>query len=264
LRCIPYFSASKMNWLLNNIAEVKRAAKNETLAFGTVDSWLMWNLLEGNPQKTDETNASRTLLFNIKKKKWDESLMDIFGIPASSLPCVENSSGLFGRMKKEVVGETIPLMACVGDQEASMRAAGEKKGTTKITYGTGTFVMQTIGETYMLQEPFSTTLTPGRNGKSVYALEGKIEGSGKAVDTLLKKKKHLEPFLNILAKKVDTLIKKLPIQPKELIIDGGITQAKKLREIQEKISRIPVSEQTIYDGTSLGTAKIVEEEGSCS
>ncbi|MFN7088906.1 MAG: FGGY family carbohydrate kinase, partial [Candidatus Paceibacteria bacterium] len=168
-----YFSASKIKWILENVAETRQFVKNGELAVGTVDSWLLYHFLDSNRHFTDYTNAARTLLFDIKTLEWDLELLELFGIPPDILPQVLPSQSFFGDFKKSVFGFSLPLRAVCGDQQASMYSAGVEDGTTKVTYGTGTFVMQILGKKFALFDDFFTTLVPNSK-KPLYALEAKI------------------------------------------------------------------------------------------
>jgi glycerol kinase len=247
-----YFSASKINWLLNNVPEVKMAAEKECLACGTIDSWLIWNLSEKKDFVTDWTNASRTLLFNIKDKKWDEELLNLFGIPGEIMPKVEKSKGDFGILDSKVLGRAIPIRAVCGDQQSSLYAAGTKTGTTKITYGTGVFIMQVLGKDFSLVEDFFTTLAADGS----YALEAKVDHGGKEVESMLGDDKKLHAFLKNVAVEVDRYIKKIPIKPEKITIDGGVMRDGIVGSYQEEISGIKIDEQIVFDGTALGSAKL--------
>lgn len=254
-----YFSASKIRWVLDHVEETKSLLPASRLAFGTVDSWLLWNLCEDHPHVTDETNAARTLLFNIKTGKWDNKLLKSFDIPSAILPRVLPSKSTFGRLAS-ILSVPIPVKAVCGDQQASMYAAlrtDDSRGqTTKVTYGTGVFLMQSIGSTFARHQPFFTTLVPNAK-KAHYVLEAKIEGAATTVDRLLRHPVALRRYLLTLAKKVDVLIRKLPVQPNRLIIDGGITRDGLMAEIQSQVSGIPVITQPVFDGTALGVAHLL-------
>jgi glycerol kinase len=252
----PYFSASKIYWILQNVPEAKEVLRKNNLIFGTVDSWILWNFLENNPHLTDYTNASRTLLFNIKTSSWDKELLEIFQIPPEILPRVKPSQFFFGNLKKEILGFSLPVLAVCGDQQASLYAAGVKRGITKVTYGTGTFVMQVIGSRFITHNNFFTTLVPGRK-HPLYALEMKINDTGKQVEKVLQKKMPLGSILRAIAEKVDKILKNLPRKPKVLIVDGGITRDYKIVSIQRSVSEIKVKPQRTYDGTALGVAKLI-------
>jgi glycerol kinase len=252
----PYFSASKIWWILRNIPEAEQLVKKDNLIFGTVDSWILWNFLENHPHFTDYTNASRTLLFNIKTLAWDKELLKIFQIPAKILPTVKSSQFHFGNLKKDILGFPLAVLAVCGDQQASMYAAGVRKGTTKVTYGTGTFVMQIIGSRFATRDGFFTTLVPNAK-QPLYALEMKINDTGKQIEQCLQKKVPLEAVLKEIAGKVNAIIKKLPIKPKILIADGGIIRDYQAISVQTAVSKIFVKPQSIYDGTAFGVAKLI-------
>lgn len=252
----PYFSASKIWWVLNNVAEAENLLKNHELIFGTVDTWFLWNCLDGNPHFTDYTNASRTLLFNIQTLAWDKELLDLFIIPSEILPSFKPTQYVFGNLKREILDFSLPVLAVCGDQQAGLYAAGQDVGTTKATFGTGSFIMQKIGQSFSLIEPFFTTLTADRQQPN-YALEAKLDFYGNKIKSVLFNPEALKFTLTELAKKVDGYLKKLPIQIKNLVIDGGATRDGQLSSIQSEISQIPVRDQVIYDGTALGVAKML-------
>lgn len=258
-----YFSATKIGWMIKNIPAARSLLKQGRLCFGTVDSWIVWNFSLEHNHLTDETNASRTLLFNARTRQWDGDLLRIFKIPREILPRVIHSRSLFGRLRKDIIGFPLPILAVCGDQQASLYAALEKSrkskitGVTKITYGTGTFIMQIIGTTFSIRPHFFTTLVPdGR--KPLYALEAKIDCGGKKVERVLKKPKELKMLFHAMAKKIDRLIRRLPQKPGEIIIDGGVTRDEGLSAIQAEVSAIPIRKQTIFDGTALGAAMLVQ------
>ena len=254
----PYFSASKIRWILTHVPRAQTLLKENRLAFGTVDSWVLWNLAEHTPHHTDYTNASRTLIFNIKTLRWDGMLLKIFGIPKRILPRALPSVSKFGALKKEVVGHPIPILMMCGDQQASMYAAGIRSGATKVTYGTGTFIMQVLGPRFKTHADFFTTLIPdGR--KPRYALEAKIAGSGQEIENALRKHRALRPILKRLSSDVNAYLKKLPVPPKTLVIDGGATRDEYLRVAQSEISGVPVQKQKIFDGTALGVASRIRD-----
>lgn len=255
-----YFSASKIRWILDHVPSAKHLLAKDRLAFGTVDTWLLWNLCQNHPHLTDETNAARTLLFSLKTRQWDNDLLNAFTVPASLLPNVLPSKSLYGKLDPAILGQALPVGAICGDQQASMYAAmglqGSAKRTTKATYGTGIFVMQSLGKQLTINPSFFTTLLPSQEDPS-YVLEAKIEGAAKAVDRSLKHPESLQRCLLGLAKKVDLLIRKLPHAPDRLIIDGGITRDGLIAEIQSRVSGIPVIAQPVFDGTALGVARLL-------
>jgi len=253
LSMLPYFSASKISWLLENNPEIKLAHETGCLGVGTVDSWLIWNLSEEQNYSTDITNAGRTLLFDVRKRQWDKELFDIFGIPENLMPTVKKSRENYGMLKKEILGVDLPILAVCGDQQASLFAVGQAIGTTKITYGTGTFVMQIIGDQFALHDGYFTTLT----ADGTFAVEAKMDRGAKEVDKLLNDQQQLTTYLKSIATEVDVLIKSLPIIPDEIIIDGGVMRDGIVGKLQEEISEIKIVPQKMFDGTALGTAKLV-------
>ena len=160
-------------------------------------------------------------------------------------------------LKKEILGFSLPILAVCGDQQASLFAAGDKEETTKITYGTGTFIMQIIGKEFSLREGFFTTITAGGEN---FAIEAKVGRGAKEVLKLLWDKPALEKYLSEIAIDADKVIKKLPHKPTEIIIDGGVMRDGIVGKFQEEISGIKINEQKIFDGTALGAAKLVFEQ----
>ncbi len=187
-----YFSASKLAWILDNVPGARQRAERGELRFGTVDAWLIWNLTEGRVHATDYTNASRTMLFDIHKLRWDQELLDYFRIPASLLPQVRPSSGLFGTTGK--FGGSIPIAAAAGDQQAALFGqCGFQPGDVKSTYGTGGFLLMNTGkEAVRSRRGLLTTLAAGAGGEACYALEGSIFIAGAAIQWLRDEMKLLE------------------------------------------------------------------------
>ncbi|MCV9388298.1 glycerol kinase GlpK [Reichenbachiella ulvae] len=180
----PYFSATKVQWILDNVSGARRKAENGELLFGTIDTWLLWNLTEGESHLTDFTNASRTLLFNIAELKWDDELLEKFRIPREMLPEVTHSGYYFGTAKLQ--GAEIQITGVAGDQQASMFGQGcVEPGQAKNTYGTGCFILMNTGETIQhSKNGLLTTIALGFNGKIDYALEGSVFVAGAAVQWL--------------------------------------------------------------------------------
>jgi len=179
-----YFSGSKINWLLNNIPELDELIENDRLLFGTIDTWLIWNLTKGATHATDVSNASRTLIFNINNLCWDDELLELFKIPKSILPEVKESSDNFGSWEWD--GVEIPILGVAGDQQAAL--FGQccfKSGMVKNTYGTGCFMLMNTGENPVIsQNGLLTTIAWSINGKVIYALEGSVFIAGAAVQWL--------------------------------------------------------------------------------
>lgn len=179
-----YFSGTKVEWLLQNVpGAAARAAKGE-LAFGTVDSWLLWNLTGGRSHSTDYSNASRTLLFNIKTRQWDGPLLKILHVPPSVLPKVQASASRFGTTSsRSYLGEGVPILGMAGDQQAALFGQGcHEPGTLKNTYGTGCFLLLNLGKKHLLsRNKLLTTLACDGRGQPVYALEGAVFIGGAAI-----------------------------------------------------------------------------------
>ena len=186
----PYFSASKIVWLLDNIPGARQAAERGELAFGTVDSFLLWRLTGGRVHATDATNASRTMLFNIHSQDWDGELLDLLRIPRRLLPEVRDNSSEFGVTDGQLLGGEIPITGMAGDQQAA--AIGQaclRPGMVKATFGTGCFILQNIGDEAAISTAISddrlvTTLAYRLGGKPVYAVEGSIFNAGAALQWL--------------------------------------------------------------------------------
>jgi len=181
-----YFSGSKIKWLLDNVDGSRANAEKGKLAFGTIDSWLLWKLTGGSIHSTDYTNASRTMLFNIDEKKWDNELLQIFNIPKNLLPRVNNSSGKFGKTDKNIFGEAIPITGIAGDQQAALFGQScFEKGDTKCTYGTGCFLLINTGDNRINSTSgLLTTIACNSQGGPSYALEGSIFIGGAVIQWL--------------------------------------------------------------------------------
>ena len=179
-----YFSATKIAWILRNVKGAREMADNNELAFGTIDAWLIWKLTKGKVHATDYSNASRTLLYNIKDLTWDQKLLDFLKIPESMLPQVCPSSFHFGDF--ELNGNKIPIAGVLGDQQAALFGqACFEPGSAKNTYGTGCFVLMNTGDhLYYSKSGLVSTIAWGLDGKVEYALEGSIFIAGAAVQWL--------------------------------------------------------------------------------
>ena len=181
-----YFSASKINWLLENVEGARAKALNGELCFGTIDSWLVWNLTNGEEHLTDASNASRTMLFNIHDLDWDDELLEIFDIPREILPEVKNSSEVYGEVKTPNELNGIKISGIAGDQQAAL--FGQicfEKGSTKSTYGTGCFLLQNTGDKAVRSEnKLLTTIGWQIGDKCEYALEGSVFIGGAVVQWL--------------------------------------------------------------------------------
>lgn len=182
----PYFSGTKIAWILDNVAGVRERAERGELAFGTVDTWLIWQLTGGEVHATDATNAARTLIFNIHDNCWDADLCAILKIPQSLLPDVKDSADEFGMAKAELFGRELPILGVAGDQQAAtVGQACFEPGMVKSTYGTGCFALMNTGKTpVMSKNRMLTTIAYRLKGETTYALEGSIFVAGAAVQWL--------------------------------------------------------------------------------
>ena len=186
LRLDPYFSATKISWIIKNVPGAMDLLRKKRLAFGTVDSFLLWHLTGGRTHATDATNASRTMLFNIHTQEWDDELLKIFGIPSSLLPEVHDSNAEFGDIDKDIFGFSVPICGVAGDQQAALIGqAGFKVGMTKITFGTGCFAITNTGDIAIeSKNKLLTTVAYRLNNKVTYGLEGSIFVAGSAIQWL--------------------------------------------------------------------------------
>ena len=182
----PYFSATKIAWLLDNVEGARALAQARHLAFGTVDTFLIWRLTGGRVHATDATNASRTLLYDIAKGAWDDDLLKLFNVPRSLLPEVRDSNADFGTTETSILGSALPILGVAGDQQAAtIGQACFAPGMVKATYGTGCFALLNTGETPVASKNrLLTTVAYQLGGKRTYALEGAIFIAGAAVQWL--------------------------------------------------------------------------------
>ena len=182
----PYFSGTKLAWILDNVPETRKRAEGGELLFGTVDSWLLWNLTGGKRHITDASNASRTLMFNIHSEKWDEELLDILHLPAIMLPEVLSSSAMYGKTADGLFSSQIPITGIAGDQQAALFGQNcVKSGMAKNTYGTGCFMLMQTGSTPVAsRNRLLTTVAWQIDGHTEYALEGSVFTAGSAVQWL--------------------------------------------------------------------------------
>ena len=181
-----YFCGSKIQWILRNVPGTRVAAQAGELLFGTVDTWLIWNLTREHAHVTDVSNASRTMLFNIHTMDWDQELLDLMEIPHVLLPKVVDSSGVVGMLDKSILGVEIPIAGIAGDQQAALFGqACYEKGMVKTTYGTGGFLlMQTGTEAVESENGLLTTVAWRMGGKTEYALEGSVFVAGASIQWL--------------------------------------------------------------------------------
>ena len=181
-----YFSGTKIKWILDSNSEIREQADNGQLIFGTIDTWLIWNLSKGKYHITDPSNASRTLLYNIKDDKWDDELLEIFDVPINILPEVVDSSAISAYLDDEIIGSKIPIAGIAGDQQAAL--FGQlciNKGDIKNTYGTGCFCVMNTGKTFVKSKnKMLSTIAWRIDGKLTYALEGSIFVAGALIQWL--------------------------------------------------------------------------------
>ena len=190
----PYFSATKIKWILENVPKAKNLLKKNRLLFGTVDTYLVWKLTGGKIHATDSTNASRTMIFNIKKNCWDKKLLKLLKIPNIILPDIKNSADDFGSTNKSITYKSYPISGVIGDQQAA--AIGQScytRGSTKITYGTGAFVIMNTGDKIIKSKnKLLSTVCYRIDNKTTYALEGSIFVAGAAIQWLRDKLKIIK------------------------------------------------------------------------
>lgn len=199
-----YFSATKVKWILDNVAGARARAEAGELAWGTIDSWLIWKMTQGNLHVTDVTNASRSLIFNINTMRWDDELLELFTIPKNMLPEVKQSSEVYGHTTPNFFASKIPIAGIAGDQQAALFGQMcTQKGMVKNTYGTGCFMLMNVGEKPIASKNnLLTTVAWKINGKTTYALEGSIFIAGAVVQWLrdslkiIKKSSDVEALAN--------------------------------------------------------------------
>ncbi|MBU9711225.1 glycerol kinase GlpK [Evansella tamaricis] len=192
----PYFSATKISWILSHVKDARYLANQGKLLVGTIDSWLIWKLTAGKIHATDYTNASRTLLYNIYTLEWDKDLLEIFDIPESMLGEVKNSDSIFGYIEDESLSiHSLPISGVIGDSQGAL--FGQKcfeMGSAKATYGTGTSVMMHTGKPIKATNGLVTTIAWGLNGKINYALEGIINSTGDTINWIKNELQLIQSF----------------------------------------------------------------------
>ena len=190
----PYFSATKIKWIIENIPSAKKLLKKNRLLFGTIDTYLIWKLTKGKIHATDSTNASRTMLFNINKNCWDKKILKLLKIPESILPNVKNSADNFGFTDKSITKKSYPINGVIGDQQAA--TVGQscfQKGSTKITFGTGAFIIMNTGNNKInSKNKLLSTICYRINNRTTFALEGSIFIAGASVQWLRDKLKIIK------------------------------------------------------------------------
>lgn len=246
--------APKLHWLTNHA---------ETLGncMGTLDSWLLYNLAEGRPFLTDRTVAAHTGLFNIQTLVWDEQLLSLFGLHEDVLPEVRASRGRFGTLAADVVGEALPIYAVVGDQQASLYAAGTTPGTVEVSYGTRMSALKIAGPKLTFVDDTLTTLVVGVDDERLYALEDTIGPAAARMQPVLDHAQGLDAVLRQLSVEVAASLQfMLEPQDKRIIIDGGVSQAEHLPEIQASLLEgVEIIRAKQPEATAVGVAKLTFE-----
>ena len=202
----PYFSGTKIKWILDNVPKARHLMAKNQLLFGTIDSFLIWRLTKGKVHATDATNASRTMIYNITSNKWDEAILKLFKIKKSILPVVKDCSDDYGQTHSSITGKSIPINGVVGDQQsATIGQCCFDQGSLKSTYGTGAFVLLNTGNKKIYSKNrLLTTIAYRINGKTTYAMEGSIFIAGAGVQWLRDRMKFFKK-----AKETEKIIKKL-------------------------------------------------------
>ncbi|AEA00353.1 MULTISPECIES: glycerol kinase GlpK [Aerococcus] len=183
----PYFSATKIRWILDQVDGAQERAENGELLFGTIDTWIVWKLTDGAVHVTDYSNASRTMLFNVKDLEWDQEILDLLNIPRELLPEVKSNSEVYGKtIPFHFYGAEVPIAGMAGDQQAALFGQlALEPGMVKNTYGTGAFIIMNMGSDFQVSENnLLTTIAYGMNGEVTYALEGSIFVAGSAIQWL--------------------------------------------------------------------------------
>ena len=202
----PYFSGTKIKWIIENVPKAKKLLKKKQLLFGTIDTFLLWRLTKGKIHATDATNASRTMLYNINTNQWDNQILKSLKIPSHILPVIKNSSDNFGTTHKSITEKSYPITGVVGDQQAA--TIGQccfEKGSVKSTYGTGAFILMNTGyKKIYSKNRLLTTVCYRLNGKSTYALEGSIFIAGAGIQWARDKMKLIKQ-----AKETEKIVKSL-------------------------------------------------------
>ena len=277
-----YFSGTKLKWILDNVDGVRERAEKGELLFGTVETWLIWKLTKGKAHVTDYSNASRTLLFNIKDLTWDKEILEELNIPESMLPEPKPSSCVYGYSDASFFGKEIPIAGAAGDQQAAL--FGQtcfNPGEAKNTYGTGCFMLMNTGETPVYsQNGLVTTIAWGLDGKVNYALEGSIFVAGASIQWLRDELRIIESAADseYMAKKVkDTnkyhiiraTLESIGYQVNDVLhamkadsgidlaalkVDGGASANDFLMQFQSDIINAPVKRPSCVETTAMGAA----------
>ena len=243
----PSFAAPKMHWLTNRTSTLGSA-------MGTLDSWLMHNLLSGKPHLTDRTNAASTQLFNIKTLGWDEDLLKLWGLHEDLLPELRPSFSDFGTLSADILGEPLPVTTVVGDQQASLYVAG----TTRVGYGDQLVAMKPLGSEFRITEGVLTTLAVGPDDERYYALEDPIGPAAMRVVAVHDQPEQLAAVLQQISVEVAASLQLiLTQQDKHVVMDGELSESDQLLQTQQKLlPEVELSRQNYSDSVALGVAKL--------
>src|SRR5919201_1360778 len=249
----PYFSGTKIAWLLDNVPGARPRAERGELAFGTVDTWLVWHLTGNRTHVTDPSNASRTMLFNIHANDWDDELLKLLRVPRAILPEVHPSAHAFGALPAALIGEPLIIGGIAGDQQAAMFGQMcHRPGTAKNTYGTGCFMLMHTGDRVVLSQNGLVSTSLAQTKEKEFALEGSVFIAGAVVQWL---RDQLEFFAS------SAEVEKLAASQKdsgqsltELRVDGGAAANDLLMQFQADLLGVPVLRPKVLETTALGAA----------
>jgi glycerol kinase len=243
----PSFAAPKMHWLTNRTSTLGSA-------MGTLDSWLLYNLLEGKPHLTDRINAASTQLFNIKTLAWDEDLLKLWGLRGDLLPEPRPSFSDFGTLVADIVGEPLPVVAVTGDQQAGLYAAG----TTRVGYGDQLIAMKPLGNSFQITEGVLTTLALGPDDERYYTLEDPIGPAAARVAAVHDQPDQLSAVLQQISVEVAASLQlMLTPQDKQVVMDGELSERDELLQTQQKLlPEVELSRHKYSDSVTAGVAKL--------
>ena len=253
----PYFSGTKVKWILDNVEGAREKAERGELLFGTVDTWLVWKLTQGRVHVTDYTNASRTMLFNIHTKKWDDKMLELLNIPRSMLPEVRNSSEVYGKTNIGGKGGVrIPVSGIAGDQQAALYGhLCTRAGQAKNTYGTGCFMLLHTGDKAITSKNgLLTTIACNAKGEPEYALEGSVFIAGASIQWLRDELKIVHDSYDSEYFVLEAMQSDSGQRLQYLRVDGGATNNNFLMQFQADILDVNVERPVVKEVTALGAA----------
>lgn len=258
----PYFSASKLAWLLQNVEDVTRAYEFGNVMVGTVDTWMIWNMTQDRRYVTDATNAHRTLLCDIHSRAWSRDLGNIFGIDTNIMANIQSVQSDFGMLDAQWLGVVVPIKAVVGDQQSSLYAVGQEEGNVKITGGSGAFVMQILNKEetdFMADDEWFYTVSAHNNIHHI-AAEKSIMRLAEYVTPVLDDPEALSNIMQKAAHNIADGLAVLPQTPSKVIIDGGVSQNNEFVNTIKQLSGLDIRRQVMYDGTALGTFLLLRDQ----